>query len=139
MRGPVPGQVQRSGGGSPSPRSRGSPSPRFGGEGRCLTYGNPPPHTHTHTQADPGGRGCGQYASFGHAEGLLVQNTGRARLIRSHSSAMFYFELSGNSNYKIHCNSNYRSDTANSNTVNSKFHLIRSLSEDFARFLSFHV
>ena len=33
----------------------------------------------------------------------------------------------------------YRSDTANSNTVNSKFHLIRSLSEDFARFLSFHV
>ena len=34
---------------------------------------------------------------------------------------------------------NYRSDTANSNTVNSKFHLIRSLSEDFARFLSFHV
>ena len=33
----------------------------------------------------------------------------------------------------------YRSDTANSNTVNSKLHLIRSLSEDFARFLSFHV
>ena len=33
--------------------------------------------------------------------------TGRARLIRSHSSARFYFELSGNLNYKIHCNSNY--------------------------------
>ena len=33
--------------------------------------------------------------------------TGRARLIRSHSSARFYFELSGNSNYMIHCNSNY--------------------------------
>ena len=33
----------------------------------------------------------------------------------------------------------YRSDTANSNTVNSKFHLIRSLGEDFTRFLSFHV
>ena len=36
-----------------------------------------------------------------------VSITGRARLIRSHSSARFYFELSGNSNYKIHCNSNY--------------------------------
>ena len=36
-------------------------------------------------------------------------------------------------------NLGYRSGTANSNTVNSKFHLIRSLSEDFARFLSFHV
>ena len=33
----------------------------------------------------------------------------------------------------------YRSDTANSNTVNSKFHLIRSLGEDLARFLLFHV
>ena len=34
-------------------------------------------------------------------------STGRARLIRSHLSARFYFELSGNSNYIIHCNSNY--------------------------------
>ena len=34
---------------------------------------------------------------------------------------------------------NYRSDTVNSNTVNSKFHLIRSFFEIFARFLSFHV
>ena len=33
--------------------------------------------------------------------------TGWARLIRSHSSARFSFELSGNSNYIIHCNSNY--------------------------------
>ena len=33
----------------------------------------------------------------------------------------------------------YRSGTVNSNTVNSKFHLIRSLLEIFARFLSFHV
>ena len=33
----------------------------------------------------------------------------------------------------------YRSGTVNSNTVNSKFHLIRSFSEIFARFLSFHV
>ena len=33
----------------------------------------------------------------------------------------------------------YRSGTANSNTVNSKFHLIRSLDQVFARFLSFHV
>ena len=35
--------------------------------------------------------------------------------------------------------SNYRSGTVNSNTVNSKFHLIRSFSQIFARFLSFHV
>ena len=33
----------------------------------------------------------------------------------------------------------YRSGTLNSNTVNSKFHLIRSFFEIFARFLSFHV
>ena len=33
----------------------------------------------------------------------------------------------------------YRSVTVNSNTVNSKFHLIRSFFEIFARFLSFHV
>ena len=33
----------------------------------------------------------------------------------------------------------YRSGTANSKTVNSKFHLIRSFCEIFARFLSFHV
>ena len=34
-------------------------------------------------------------------------NTGWARLNRSLSSARFYFELSGNSNYIIHCKSNY--------------------------------
>ena len=34
---------------------------------------------------------------------------------------------------------NYRSGTVNSNTVNSKFHLIQSFCEIFARFLSFHV
>ena len=33
----------------------------------------------------------------------------------------------------------YRSGTVNSKTVNSKFHLIRSFFEIFARFLSFHV
>ena len=33
----------------------------------------------------------------------------------------------------------YRSGTVNSNTVNSKFHLMRSFFEIFARFLSFHV
>ena len=33
----------------------------------------------------------------------------------------------------------YRLGTLNSNTVNSKFHLIRSFFEIFARFLSFHV
>ena len=34
---------------------------------------------------------------------------------------------------------NYRSGTVNSNTVNSKFHLIRSCCKYLARFLSFHV
>ena len=34
---------------------------------------------------------------------------------------------------------NYRSGTVNSNTVNSKFHFIRSFFEILARFLSFHV
>ena len=33
----------------------------------------------------------------------------------------------------------YRSGTVNSNTVNSKFHLIRSFFEIFAKFLPFHV
>ena len=33
----------------------------------------------------------------------------------------------------------YRSGTVNSYTVNSKFHLIRSFCEIYARFLSFHV
>ena len=33
----------------------------------------------------------------------------------------------------------YKSGTVNSNTVNSKFHLIRSFFEIFARFLLFHV
>ena len=33
----------------------------------------------------------------------------------------------------------YRSGMLNSNTVNLKFHLIRSFFEIFARFLSFHV
>ena len=37
----------------------------------------------------------------------LGDSTGQARLIRSHSLARFCFELSGNSNYIIHCNSNY--------------------------------
>ena len=35
--------------------------------------------------------------------------------------------------------SSYRSGTVNANTVNSKFHLIRSFFEYLARFLSFHV
>ena len=35
--------------------------------------------------------------------------------------------------------SKYRSGTLNSNTVNLKFHLIRSFFQIFARFLSFHV
>ena len=30
----------------------------------------------------------------------IYDNTGRERLIRSHSSARFYFKLSGNSNYR---------------------------------------
>ena len=38
---------------------------------------------------------------------LVETYTGPTRLIRSHSSARFCFELSGNSNYILHCNSNY--------------------------------
>ena len=34
---------------------------------------------------------------------------------------------------------NYRSEMVNSNMVNSKFHLIQSFFEIFAKFLSFHV
>ena len=41
------------------------------------------------------------------SDDIVECNTGWARLIRSHSSARFSFELSGNSNYIIHCNSNY--------------------------------
>ena len=37
----------------------------------------------------------------------FVRITGWARLIQSHSLARFSFKLSGNSNYIIHCNSNY--------------------------------
>ena len=40
-------------------------------------------------------------------QNVKLESTGWARLIRSHSSARFSFELSGNSNYIIHCNSNY--------------------------------
>ena len=40
---------------------------------------------------------------------------------------------------KLDLPSEYRSGTLNSNTVNSKFHLIQSFFEIFARFLSFHV
>ena len=40
---------------------------------------------------------------------------------------------------KLKTTTKYRSGTVNSNTVNSKFHLIRSFCEYLARFLSFHV
>ena len=42
-------------------------------------------------------------------------------------------------NIKIHPLNEYRSATVKSNTVSSKFHLIRSLFEIFAKFLLFHV
>ena len=32
----------------------------------------------------------------------VTLDTGRTRLIRSHSSSRFYFELNGNSNYNMH-------------------------------------
>ena len=38
---------------------------------------------------------------------LKVLITGRERLIRSHSPARFCFELSGNSNEPMPCNSNF--------------------------------
>ena len=48
------------------------------------------------------------------------------------SRSMFFFKMKRFS-------SNYRSGTVNSNTVNSRFHLIRSFFDFLARFLSFHV
>ena len=47
-----------------------------------------------------------------HAGNLVLfcsrpRNTGRERLIRSHSSARFCFESSGNSNEPMPCNSNF--------------------------------
>ena len=54
-----------------------------------------------------------------------------------------YFAHLGIHTFKCSKGSNilfkYRSGTLNSNTVNSKFHLIRSFFQIFARFLSFHV
>ena len=50
---------------------------------------------------DPPNTRSGRYANNQNR-----QNTGWVRLIRSHSSARFCFELSGNLNYKIICNSN---------------------------------
>ena len=41
--------------------------------------------------------------------------------------------------YQTHPIIQYRSGTVNSNTVNLKFHLIRSFFEILARILSFHV
>ena len=61
----------------------------------------------------------------------FVRHAHFVRHVHSSRSVFFY-------NYSniIAC---YRSGTVNSNTVNSKFHLIRSFFEIFARFLSFHV
>ena len=44
-----------------------------------------------------------------------------------------------NYTYFMLLKTNDRSGTVNSNTVNSKFHLIRSFFEIFARLISFHV
>ena len=43
------------------------------------------------------------------------------------------------SNINTSTENNSNTGTLNSNTVNSKFHLIRSFFQIFARFLSFHV
>ena len=52
----------------------------------------------------------------------------------------FVLEVRKFHNLATNTNKNrYRSGKVNSNTVNSKFHLIRSFFEIFARFLSFHV
>ena len=60
------------------------------------------------------------------------------RLSKSHLTSSIVPNVMRKSRLKYR-KSDYRSDTANSNTVNSKFHLIRSLGEDLARFLLFHV
>ena len=53
---------------------------------------------------------------------------------------LFYSpQTEGKTSFWIKQWANYRSGTVNSNTVNSKFHLIRSFFEILARILSFHV
>ena len=44
--------------------------------------------------------------------------TGRVRLIRSHSSARFSFELSGNLNYRLFFNSNFAKNIELENSLN---------------------
>ena len=62
------------------------------------------------------------------------------RLICNDPRQLLPEESNGNFGHLLfHINKLYRSGTVNSNTVNSKFHLIRSFFEIFARFLSFHV
>ena len=52
---------------------------------------------------------------------------------------LFNFSLTLRFIVKYIISSLYRSGMLNSNTVNSKFHLIQSFCEIFARFLLFHV
>ena len=66
----------------------------------------------------------------------LKQNTS-ATLLLSNYLDNIYLQYKYYSCYKI--NPGYRLGPVNLNTVNSKFHLIRSFFEIFARFLSFHV
>ena len=76
---------------------------------------------------------------------MKIQNTNLTnKNINFNSQNVMYYELLWLelSGVFLHCcvaKTVYRSGTANSNTVNSKFHLIRSLDQDFARLLSFHV
>ena len=65
---------------------------------------------------------------------LLWDNDYQLKLLVQYSILAKHFELNIRTWFYF-----YRSGTLNSNTVNPKFHLIRSFFEIFARFLSFHV
>ena len=56
-----------------------------------------------------------------------------------HEYLLYIHEMNIHDRREDHVPKDYRLDTANSNTVNLKFHLIQSLDQLFARFLSFHV
>ena len=72
--------------------------------------------------------------------GDLSQNARKKRNTQS-NQAMSDRKFNPRTNYTYFMllKTNYRSGTVNSNTVNSKFHLIRSFFEIFARLISFHV
>ena len=76
------------------------------------------------------------FARKKHNDGKLSSIFLRCRIVNNGDS---FFRHVGDFFESLFGEMLYRSGTVNSNTVNSKFHLIRSCCEYLARFLSFHV